>query len=90
MTGETKETLKPGRPVQATVRYVNENFARVTLDDLGGLEATLEADKLSASGPVNPMDRVRVGMTLTSECALLSPPAFHFCLSLGSLQSPSL
>ena len=61
MIGETRDTLKPGRPVQATVRYVSESFARVTLDDLGGLEAVLEADCISRSGHVNPMERLHVG-----------------------------
>ena len=61
MTGETSRTLKPGRPVQATVRYVCEAFARVTLDDLGGLEAILEANAISRTSIVNPVERVHVG-----------------------------
>ncbi|KAK9852135.1 hypothetical protein WJX84_004569 [Apatococcus fuscideae] len=67
MIGETRDTLKPGRPVQATVRYVNENFARVTLDDLGGLEAVLEAGSISRQGHVNPMERVHVGNILSPQ-----------------------
>lgn len=37
--GEGRDTLRPGRRVEARIRYVTEDDARCVLADVNGLEA---------------------------------------------------
>ena len=48
-TGEGEETLKPGRKVEAKVRYVGENMVRVSIPELNNVEAVINADSVSST-----------------------------------------
>jgi hypothetical protein len=47
--GETRESLRPGRRVEARVRYVGRDLVRCVLPDLGGVEAVIRAGEVSSA-----------------------------------------
>jgi transcription elongation factor SPT6 len=49
--GEDEETLRPGRRLEARVRYVGDELARVVLPDLHGAEGVIRAEDVSARAP---------------------------------------
>ena len=66
MVGETPATLKPGKRVEAVVRFVGMNEARCIIPELGNLNADLSALDISTSGPVDPSDFLKVGQTVAA------------------------
>jgi hypothetical protein len=70
LSGETEATLKPGRKVEAKVRFVTEEEARCVLNDLSNLEAVIPKDCISSEGIVNPRDRLESNKTYTARHAL--------------------
>ena len=74
VTGESEETLREGRRVEAVVRWVGSSMARCSLPEFGNLEAILNDNDISSSGRVNPADRVQVGATLPARCVRLLFP----------------
>lgn len=66
MVGDTKQSLKKGRRVEAVVRYVGQNEAKCFLPELGGLDATLSASDISSNQVVSPADYVKVGQSLNA------------------------
>ena len=59
--GETADTLKPGRKVQATVQRVSDAAAWVTLSDINDISAVILNTDISSTGEVRPGDRLRRG-----------------------------
>ena len=59
--GETADTLKPGRKVQATIQRVSDAAAWVTLSDINDITAVILNIDISSSGEVRPGDRLRRG-----------------------------
>lgn len=72
MFGETSASLKPGRRVEAEIRFVGQNEARCSLPEIGGLDAILSSGDISSTGIVNPSDYLKVGQTVPARCAALS------------------
>lgn len=75
--GETAETLKPGRRVEAVIRFVGQSEARCTLPEIGGLDAVLLASDISTSGPVVPSDYLHAGQSVAARSDLASMPCPH-------------
>lgn len=81
--------LKPGRRVEALVKFVGNNEARCVLPELDNLEATLSSSDISSQGPVIPSDHLKVGQSVSARfchCRFLmdlSLPAtpHHICLT---------
>ncbi|PSC69358.1 transcription elongation factor SPT6 [Micractinium conductrix] len=48
-SGETQETLKQGRRVEARIRNIGDNEIRCVLPDLNGIEATVDKSEVSVS-----------------------------------------
>lgn len=69
MYGETAETLKPGRRVEAVIRFVGQTEARCILPEVGGLDAVLSANDISTSGPVTPSDYLQAGQSVAARSA---------------------
>ena len=72
LSGESKDTLKEGKKVEAQVRYVSEDEARCVLNDLSNLEAVISREDISSDGPVNPRDRLEPNTTVTARSAASS------------------
>jgi hypothetical protein len=70
MVGESSANLKPGRRVEAVVRFVGQNEARCVLPELGNLEAILNSGDISTHGPVTPSDHLKVGQSLNARFIL--------------------
>jgi len=66
MVGESSANLKPGRRVEALVRFVGQSEARCVLPELGNLEATLNSMDISSHGQVTPSDHLRVGQSVNA------------------------
>ena len=66
LSGETEQSLKPGRRVQATVMGLSDLAAYCTLPDLHDIEAVILSEDISSSGPVQPSDRLRRGDTVAA------------------------
>lgn len=66
MVGDTQQTLKKGRRVEAVVRWVGQNEAKCSLPELGGLDATVSAMDISSQGTVMPSDYLKVGQSINA------------------------
>lgn len=64
LSGETEDTLKPGRRVQATVQGLSAMAAFCTLPDVRDMEAVISSSDISSSGEVRPDSRLRRGDTI--------------------------
>eukprot|EP00884_Botryococcus_braunii_P001188 jgi/Botrbrau1/1106/Bobra.0162s0007.1 len=74
LSGESKETLKLGRRVEALVRWVGNEEARCQLPAFNNLDALLHRDDISSSMPVSePRDRLRAGDTVAARIKDVTP-----------------
>ena len=64
LSGETEDTLKPGRRVQATIQGLSAMAAFCTLPDVRDMEAVISSSDISSSGEVRPDSRLRRGDTV--------------------------
>ena len=64
LSGETEDTLKPGRRVQATIQGLSAMAAFCTLPDIRDMEAVISSTDISSSGEVRPDSRLRRGDTV--------------------------
>ena len=64
LSGETEDTLKPGRRVQATIQGLSAMAAFCTLPDIRDMEAVISSSDISSSGEVRPDSRLRRGDTV--------------------------
>ncbi|KAL3162429.1 hypothetical protein ABBQ32_010098 [Trebouxia sp. C0010 RCD-2024] len=64
LSGETEDTLKPGRRVQATIQGLSAMAAFCTLPDVRDMEAVISSSDISSSGEVRPDSRLRRGDTI--------------------------
>lgn len=55
-TGEGEESLKPGRKVEAKVRYVGEKMVRVSIPELNNVEAIINSDAVSSTRGTEEVD----------------------------------
>lgn len=69
LSGETEDTLKPGRRVQATVQGLSAMAAFCTLPDVRDMEAVISSSDISSSGDVRPDSRLRRGDTIPARSA---------------------
>ena len=92
LSGETQDTLKPGRRVQATIQGLSAFAAFCTLPDIRDMEAAISCRDISSSGEVRPDSRLRRGDTIPARSAnhthlLVSPvpvcrySSFHKAIS---------
>lgn len=66
MVEDTPQNLKPGRRVEAVVRYVGQNEVKCSLPELGDLDATISAIDISSAGPVTPSDYLKAGQSINA------------------------
>ena len=66
MVGDNPQSLKPGRRVEAVVRYVGQNEVKCSLPELGDLEAVLSANDVSSNRVVTPSDYLKAGQSLNA------------------------
>ncbi|GAB4816099.1 hypothetical protein N2152v2_003145 [Parachlorella kessleri] len=73
-SGETKDTLRPGRKVEARIRYVTEEDARCVLPDINNLEAVIRAQDVSSSADrVDCRDFLKPNDTVTARVRFVDP-----------------
>ncbi|PRW45415.1 transcription elongation factor SPT6 isoform A [Chlorella sorokiniana] len=84
--GETGETFKAGRRVEARVRTVGEQDARVVLPDINGIEAVIRRENVSSSaGPdINVRDFLPVNQTVTARVINVNAEMWEVELSTKS------
>ena len=72
MVGESSAMLKPGRRVEALVKFVGNSEARCVLPELDNLEAILGSTDISSrvEGPVVPSDHLKVGQVVNARCVV--------------------
>ena len=72
MVGESSAMLKPGRRVEALVKFVGNSEARCVLPELDNLEAILGSTDISSrvQGPVVPSDHLKVGQVVNARCVM--------------------
>jgi hypothetical protein len=69
LTGESKETLKEGRRVEAVIRWVGNDEARAQLPAFNNLDAVLQKNDISSTQPPpEPRDRLRANDTVAARC----------------------
>ena len=69
LSGETEDSLKPGRRVQATIQGLSAMAAFCTLPDIRDMEAVISSSDISSSGEVRPDSRLRRGDTVPARSA---------------------
>lgn len=87
LSGETEDTLKPGRRVQATIQGLSAMAAFCTLPDVRDMEAVISSSDISSSGEVRPDSRLRRGDTIPARSAHALLPCCIICSSV-QLQTP--
>lgn len=66
MFGESLGTLKPGRRVEALVKYVGQSEARCILPEICEMDAILSAKDISTNSSVIPGDYLKAGQSVAA------------------------
>jgi hypothetical protein len=75
LSGESRESLREGRRVEALIRWVGNEEARCQLPAFNNLDALLHRNDISSQQPPpEPRDRLRVGDTVAARSAIAPSP----------------
>lgn len=74
-SGQSPDTLRPGRKVEARVRFVTETDARCVLTDINGLEAVIHSNHVSSSAGegIDCRDFLKAGQTVMARIRSIDP-----------------